>query len=46
LKTGVYYTRTKSKLETNIKLSGQETQVKVEKPKDSIFTCAGGGCDA
>lgn len=46
LKTGVYYTRTKSKLETNTKLSGQEVTVKYEKPKDSIFTCAGGGCDA
>jgi ribonucleotide reductase alpha subunit len=35
LKTGVYYTRTKSKLETNTKLASN--QVEVEKPKDSQF---------
>jgi ribonucleoside-diphosphate reductase alpha subunit len=46
LKTGVYYTRTKSKLETNTKLSSNDEIKKVEKPKDSLFTCAGGGCDA
>lgn len=43
LKTGVYYTRTKSKLDTNKKLaSSQVTQV--EKPKDSPFECF--GCSA
>lgn len=43
LKTGVYYTRTKSKLETNSKLSSSEVVVteKFEKPKDSLFQCAG-----
>jgi ribonucleotide reductase alpha subunit len=46
LKTGVYYTRTKSKLNTNTKLSSNSEVSKVEKPKDSLFTCAGGGCDA
>jgi ribonucleoside-diphosphate reductase alpha chain len=39
LKTGVYYTRTKSKLETNTKLASN--QVEVEKPKDSQFECFG-----
>ncbi len=44
LKTGVYYTRTKSKLEANSKLaSSQITQV-IEKPKDSQFECF--GCSA
>jgi len=43
LKTSVYYTRTKSKLEANKKLaSSQVTQV--EKPKDSQFECF--GCSA
>ena len=43
LKTGVYYTRTKSKLETNTKLA--TTQVTVtKKPKDSQFECF--GCSA
>ena len=43
LKTGVYYTRTKSKLDANKKLaSSQVTQV--EKPKDSPFECF--GCSA
>jgi ribonucleoside-diphosphate reductase alpha chain len=43
LKTGVYYTRTKSKLDANTKLaSNQVTQV--EKPKDSPFECF--GCSA
>lgn len=42
LKTGVYYTRTKSKLETNTKLASN--QVEVEKPKDSQFECF--GCSA
>ena len=47
LKTGVYYTRTKSKLETNSKLSSQNMETNTStKPKDSLFTCAGGGCDA
>jgi ribonucleoside-diphosphate reductase alpha chain len=39
LKTGVYYTRTKSKLETNTKLASN--QVEIEKPKDSQFECFG-----
>jgi ribonucleoside-diphosphate reductase alpha chain len=42
LKTGVYYTRTKSKLEANSKLS--VSQVVVSKPKDSQFECF--GCSA
>ena len=40
LKTGVYYTRTKSKLETNSKLSSTVLEV-TEKPKDSQFDCFG-----
>ena len=43
LKTGVYYTRTKSKLETNTKLATQQVAV-VKKPKDSQFECF--GCSA
>jgi ribonucleoside-diphosphate reductase alpha chain len=43
LKTGVYYTRTKSKLETNTKLATQQVNV-VKKPKDSQFECF--GCSA
>lgn len=43
LKTGSYYTRTKSKLEANSKLASSE--VKVQKPIDSLFSCEG-GCDA
>jgi ribonucleoside-diphosphate reductase alpha chain len=45
LKTGVYYTRTKSKLESNKKLSSSTVKEAV-KPADSEFSCAGGGCDA
>jgi ribonucleotide reductase alpha subunit len=47
LKTGVYYTRTKSKLDRNTKLStsGEEKKIEFVKPKDSLFSCAGGGCD-
>jgi len=42
LKTGVYYTRTKSKLDTNTKLaSNQITMVTKQKPKDSQFECFG-----
>lgn len=42
LKTGVYYTRTKSKLEANSKLaSGQITENIKQKPKDSQFECFG-----
>jgi ribonucleoside-diphosphate reductase alpha subunit len=37
LKTGVYYTRTKSKIENNAKLAG----VSKDKPKDSQFECFG-----
>lgn len=37
LKTGVYYTRTKSKIENNAKLAG----VSKEKPKDSQYECFG-----
>lgn len=44
LKTGVYYTRTKSKQEANKKLSSNT--VKVERPANSLFECAGGGCGA
>lgn len=44
LKTGVYYTRTKSKIEENKKLSASE--VKPTRPADSLFSCAGGGCDS
>ncbi len=43
LKTGVYYTRTKSKLEANSKLATQQINV-VKKPKDSQFECF--GCSA
>ena len=48
LKTGAYYTRTKSKLGTNKKLSssGDNEEVKHVKPENSMFNCAGGGCDA
>lgn len=42
LKTGVYYTRTKSKIEEKSKLSLNAPT----RPPDSVFTCAGGGCDA
>ena len=42
LKTGVYYTRTKSKLEANSKLAtGQVTTSIKQKPKDSQFECFG-----
>lgn len=42
LKTGVYYTRTKSKLDTNTKLaSNQITTPLKQKPKDSQFECFG-----
>ena len=37
LKTGVYYTRTKSKIENNAKLAG----VSKEKPKDTQYECFG-----
>lgn len=45
LKTGVYYTRTKSKLSKNSKLSSisQET---TKRPENSLFACEGGGCSA
>ena len=43
LKTGVYYTRTLDSRGENKKLSASEVKTK---PKDSIFSCAGGGCDA
>jgi ribonucleotide reductase alpha subunit len=43
LKTGVYYTRTKSKLDTNTKLASNQITT-VEKPKDSPFECF--GCSA
>jgi ribonucleoside-diphosphate reductase alpha chain len=41
LKTGVYYTRTKSKIEENKKLSATT----VVKPINSLFSCEG-GCEA
>lgn len=44
LKTGSYYTRTKSKLESNTKLASMKTEVLPEKPKDSPFECF--GCSA
>jgi ribonucleoside-diphosphate reductase alpha subunit len=44
LKTGSYYTRTKSKLEANSKLASMKTEVLPEKPKDSPFDCF--GCSA
>jgi ribonucleotide reductase alpha subunit len=46
LKTGAYYTRTKSKLGSNKKLSATDNTQVVKKPENSMFTCAGGGCDA
>ena len=44
LKTGVYYTRSKSKLETNTKLAISKGSETPEKPKDSPFECF--GCSA
>jgi ribonucleoside-diphosphate reductase alpha subunit len=44
LKTGVYYTRTKSKLEANSKLASSQIASQPEKPKDSQFECF--GCSA
>ena len=42
LKTGVYYTRTRSKLETSSKLAGISTEEVIkEKPADSPFSCFG-----
>ena len=41
LKTGVYYTRTKSKLEANSKLASSQIANQPEKPKDSQFECFG-----
>ena len=48
LKTGSYYTRTESKLGKNKKLSASENAVinTSKKPENSMFVCAGGGCDA
>jgi ribonucleotide reductase alpha subunit len=50
LKTGSYYTRTESKLGKNKKLSASQNTVATEpmpkRPENSMFTCAGGGCDA
>jgi len=40
LKTGVYYTRTKSKLDANSKLASSQVTV-AQKPKDSQFECFG-----
>jgi ribonucleoside-diphosphate reductase alpha subunit len=46
LKTGVYYTRTESKLKPNSKLStNSQDKSTPQKPENSLFTCAGGGCD-
>jgi ribonucleoside-diphosphate reductase alpha chain len=44
LKTGVYYTRTKSKLEANSKLASSQIVNQPEKPKDTQFECF--GCSA
>jgi ribonucleoside-diphosphate reductase alpha subunit len=43
LKTGVYYTRTKSKLDTNTKLASNQITLTTQspKPKDSQFECFG-----
>ena len=41
LKTGVYYTRSKSKLDTNTKLASSKIVENPEKPKDSPFECFG-----
>jgi ribonucleoside-diphosphate reductase alpha chain len=48
LKTGSYYTRTESKLGKNKKLSASDnvSASTPKKPENSMFTCAGGGCDA
>lgn len=47
LKTGSYYTRTEAKLSKNKKLSASDnTATTVKRPENSMFTCAGGGCDA
>jgi ribonucleotide reductase alpha subunit len=48
LKTGSYYTRTKSKLSKNRKLSASDNEAAStpKRPENSMFTCAGGGCDA
>ena len=48
LKTGSYYTRTESKLGKNKKLSASENAITntPKKPENSMFVCAGGGCDA
>lgn len=48
LKTGSYYTRTESKLSKNKKLSASENTISQtpKRPENSMFTCAGGGCDA
>jgi len=48
LKTGSYYTRTESKLGKNKKLSASENTVAnaPSRPENSMFVCAGGGCDA
>ena len=48
LKTGSYYTRTKSKLSKNKKLSASDNEAAStpKRPENSMFTCAGGGCDA
>lgn len=45
LKTGAYYTRTKSKLGSNKKLSAADNTQVVKKPENSMFSCEG-GCDA
>jgi ribonucleoside-diphosphate reductase alpha chain len=44
LKTGVYYTRTKSKLEANSKLASTQIANQPDKPKDTQFECF--GCSA
>jgi len=41
LKTGVYYTRTKSKLDSNNKLASNQITKNIEKPVDSQFECFG-----
>jgi ribonucleotide reductase alpha subunit len=49
LKTGAYYTRTKSKLGSNKKLSAADNTTNnniPKRPENSMFSCAGGGCDS
>lgn len=49
LKTGSYYTRTEAKLGKNKKLSASSNESASsipKRPENSMFSCAGGGCDS